>query len=558
MDSFIEACSNEYHQRVQKNSHSNSTSKSSSVSCPCSVSPVALEQQNVNSPNRKNDAPGHPLTPSRLENNRYYKQWQSYLQENQMLSPVLVGTESGGRGISESSQKDNLLEQLLVAKERRQSINMMTVAGNPVKNHNSEQRPRKVEHCLLLPGAGKLTNKHSLQIENDNQDPPGKKKCGRPFGSKDKVPRQRKKARRKEKSTGEIYTTNPYKKQYTGNDMGEAINISPLSKPDVFQRGMLCKKVNTDGSTQVTIRDEWSLLDFRGMDDSEALNSSSIDTFTLQRTVAEGEEALDGEYNGTFGFNGKNGRVMIDDTVILDFIDEEGGKIIIKGPGRNEIIQYTVMGELLTSDGTLSMKRYVYVNPDASDEGGGGKDGTKPRKLCPGPPRKDDVSANPMPPATKPQKVECIPSDIPKDTSKEGRRQGRKKRLASQPETNPADQQRIDAAVAAVNERYGTGAERQEKLSTVKFRGVTCRPSGKWQAQVYYGGKSRYVGVFDLEAEAALAYEAARELLEKSASGKDVCREKLTLGCSVGVTDDAMEIASNVSLARKAAFAIVS
>ena len=140
----------------------------------------------------------------------------------------------------------------------------------------------------------------------------------------------------------------------------------------------------------------------------------------------------------------------------------------------------------------------------------------------------------------------------------EGRRQGRKKRLASQPETNPADQQRIDAAVAAVNERYGTGAERQEKLSTVKFRGVTCRPSGKWQAQVYYGGKSRYVGVFDLEAEAALAYEAARELLEKSASGKDVCREKLTLGCSVGVTDDAMEIASNVSLARKAAFAIVS
>ena len=43
--------------------------------------------------------------------------------------------------------------------------------------------------------------------------------------------------------------------------------------------------------------------------------------------------------------------------------------------------------------------------------------------------------------------------------------------IASQPETT--------SAVEAINERYGTGAERQEKLlSTVKFRGVALSTQG--------------------------------------------------------------------------------
>ncbi|GMI00415.1 hypothetical protein TrST_g13363 [Triparma strigata] len=38
---------------------------------------------------------------------------------------------------------------------------------------------------------------------------------------------------------------------------------------------------------------------------------------------------------------------------------------------------------------------------------------------------------------------------------------------------------------------------------TQTYRGVTQRPSGKWQSQLYHGGKSRYIGVFDNCVEAS-------------------------------------------------------
>jgi len=62
------------------------------------------------------------------------------------------------------------------------------------------------------------------------------------------------------------------------------------------------------------------------------------------------------------------------------------------------------------------------------------------------------------------------------------------------------------------------------------------RPSGKWQAQLYFAGKSRYIGVFDSREKAALAYEIAREHLQNKAS------------CSSKDTD------GHVNTARKAAF----
>ena len=66
------------------------------------------------------------------------------------------------------------------------------------------------------------------------------------------------------------------------------------------------------------------------------------------------------------------------------------------------------------------------------------------------------------------------------------------------------------------------------------------RPSGKWQAQLYFAGKSRYIGVFDSREKAALAYEIAREHLQNknSSTSKD--------------TD------AHVNAARKAAFAGVN
>ena len=64
------------------------------------------------------------------------------------------------------------------------------------------------------------------------------------------------------------------------------------------------------------------------------------------------------------------------------------------------------------------------------------------------------------------------------------------------------------------------------------------------QAQLYYAGKSRYIGVFDSKEKASLAYEIAREVL-KTDKGEDG-------------PANAEETDRNVTLARKAAFAGVN
>jgi hypothetical protein len=47
------------------------------------------------------------------------------------------------------------------------------------------------------------------------------------------------------------------------------------------------------------------------------------------------------------------------------------------------------------------------------------------------------------------------------------------------------------------------------------LRGITVRPSGKFQAQLYFAGQSRYIGVFDSKQQAAFAYETIRERLKR-------------------------------------------
>jgi hypothetical protein len=46
------------------------------------------------------------------------------------------------------------------------------------------------------------------------------------------------------------------------------------------------------------------------------------------------------------------------------------------------------------------------------------------------------------------------------------------------------------------------------------LRGITMRPSGKFQAQMYFSGQSRYIGVFDTKEQAALAYEMIRNRIK--------------------------------------------
>lgn len=107
---------------------------------------------------------------------------------------------------------------------------------------------------------------------------------------------------------------------------------------------------------------------------------------------------------------------------------------------------------------------------------------------------------------------------------------------------NPAERQKTAAAIAAMNAAAGHKNDKAAALASAIMRGVTMRPSGKWQAQLYYAGKSRYIGVFDTREKAALAYEIAREKLKTDKSPSDQSAQSV------------QETEANVNAARKAAF----
>lgn len=106
--------------------------------------------------------------------------------------------------------------------------------------------------------------------------------------------------------------------------------------------------------------------------------------------------------------------------------------------------------------------------------------------------------------------------------------------------STPIEREKATQAITAINSASGKNNDKAASLASAHLRGVTMRPSGKWQAQFYFSGKSQYIGVFDSREKAALAYEIAREHL----------KEKF-------VRDDAHALA-RVNAARKAAFEGVS
>jgi hypothetical protein len=112
------------------------------------------------------------------------------------------------------------------------------------------------------------------------------------------------------------------------------------------------------------------------------------------------------------------------------------------------------------------------------------------------------------------------------------------KKAKVQQELDPKDNEKINEAINAVR-RSGGGKQKKSDDKGSLPRGVTMRPSGKWQAQLYYAGKSRYIGVFDSREKACLAYEISREVL-KTDKGEE---------------PKSSEIDANINLARKAAFA---
>ena len=136
---------------------------------------------------------------------------------------------------------------------------------------------------------------------------------------------------------------------------------------------------------------------------------------------------------------------------------------------------------------------------------------------------------------------------VPVKKSKPSSPSKKKKRKPSAQATSgaslsPSDRHKSAKAIQAVNASAGGKNDKAAALAAAILRGVTMRPSGKWQAQLYFAGKSRYIGVFDTREKAALAYEIAREKLKDAKSSSD------NSPSSLKATEDA------VNAARKAAF----
>ena len=74
-------------------------------------------------------------------------------------------------------------------------------------------------------------------------------------------------------------------------------------------------------------------------------------------------------------------------------------------------------------------------------------------------------------------------------------------------------QVRVEGKVQAKRPTMGNKRKPYEKLNGTP-RGITQRPSGKFQVQIYYAGTSRYIGVFMTKDESLAAYKAAKECAE--------------------------------------------
>jgi hypothetical protein len=76
-----------------------------------------------------------------------------------------------------------------------------------------------------------------------------------------------------------------------------------------------------------------------------------------------------------------------------------------------------------------------------------------------------------------------------------------------------ADETWLSVRDDAINQVGGSNSLPQVEIDDEILKGITMRPSGKWQAQVYYAGKSRYIGVFETRQKAALAFQLVRNKL---------------------------------------------
>ena len=89
---------------------------------------------------------------------------------------------------------------------------------------------------------------------------------------------------------------------------------------------------------------------------------------------------------------------------------------------------------------------------------------------------------------------------------------------------------------AATSKAKKNKTKKKKEKKTSSEKGITQRPSGKWQAQIFYAGKSRYLGVYDTQEAAGLSFERASAFLQ-----------------NLPDTTNKVVIENNVKLARNAA-----
>jgi hypothetical protein len=182
------------------------------------------------------------------------------------------------------------------------------------------------------------------------------------------------------------------------------------------------------------------------------------------------------------------------------------------------------------------MPMYAAQHPPSGPMKGSSKKG-KPLKTTKSP--NENTSSNNKRPA--PPIPGVVLSSAQKKLKKSPAKPPSAKKKSPAPE--PGERHKSTAAIQAVNAASGGMNDKAAALAAAILRGVTMRPSGKWQAQLYYAGKSRYIGVFDTREKAALAYEIAREKLK--ADNKTPADQSSQ---SLKATENA------VNAARKAAF----